>query len=369
MVLTWETLEATDLYRWFHLHEVRRAPGDDGTVTVHLQPGAFQEFIDLTFDLDAAQIVRRATLTLDRAWLRQPGIPAASGSDLAASFLGDLAREHATALDLANGIRQRLASAPGTVVRAGALGHPATLSPEVADALDAFMGGRDHAELRDALPHVTLDTTADGGHRTRIMLTYDATAPTAKGKQPMASISDETYLDLFVQTSDLPAGMTMPQDSRTRGADPGDAAFRQCGGTHAGLARWASDDGPINRLIDIRAVFPDARAATDYARAVLREQVENMPAIPDAPTAGENCVVVGGQFPDLLFGRAGHTSVCYLFTVGPVWVKLFAADYGNDRMSAPMVHAIAQNIARRIAAALPGPDRQKATPWWRKLFS
>jgi len=214
---------------------------------------------------------------------------------------------------------------------------------------------------------VTLDATAEGGRRLRITLTYDATEPTAKGKQPMTSMSDEAYLDLFVQTSDLPAGMTMPQDSRTRGADPGDA-FRQCGGTHAGLARWASDDGPISRLIDIRAVFPDARAATDYARAVQHAQMENMPTIPDAPISGENCIVVGGRFPDP-FGGAGHTSVCYLFTVGPVWVKLFAADYRNARMDVPMVHAIAENIARRIATTLPTPGVPKATPWWRKVFS
>ncbi len=183
----------------------------------------------------------------------------------------------------------------------------------------------------------------------------------------MATMSDEMYRSLFAQTSDLPAGMTMPQDSRARGADPGDDAFRQYGGTHAGLTRWESDSGPINRLIDIRAVFPDARAATDYARAALHAQMEGMPAIPDAPTVGENCVVVGGRFPDP-FGGAGHTSVCYLFTVGPVWVKLFAADYSNTLMIVPMVHGIAQNIARRIAAALPVPGRQKATPWWRKVF-
>jgi len=141
MALTWRTVEDSDLYRWFHLRESGRVPGDDGTVIVQLHPGAFEAFIAIAIALDAAQDVRRATLTLDRAWLAQPGIPAASGSDLAASFLGDLAREHAAALDLANGIRQRLARNPGTFVRAGALGHPATLSPEVADALAVFTGG------------------------------------------------------------------------------------------------------------------------------------------------------------------------------------------------------------------------------------
>ena len=347
--------------------EIGRTAGDDDTVTVHLQPGAFQEFIALDITHDAAQNVQRATLTLDRAWLAQPGIPAASGIDFSASFLSDLAREHTAALDLAGGIRQLLLDNPGTIVRAGAPGHPATLSPEVADALDAFKGRRERAELRAALPHVTLDNRADGGRRLQIALAYSTREPNAGGKGAMTGVSDEAYLNLFAQASDLPTGMTMPQDSRTRGADPGDAAFRQYGGTHAGLARWHSESGPINRLIDIRATFPDAQAATNYYHAVLREQMENMPAIPDAPKVGSNCIVVGGNFPDM-FGSAGHTSVCYLFTVGPVWVKLFAADFGDARMTVPMIQAIAQNIARRIEATLPESGEQKAKPWWRKMF-
>src|SRR5437763_1970416 len=110
----------------------------------------------------------------------------------------------------------------------------------------------------------------------------------------MATMNDETYLSLFAQVSDLPTGMTMPQDSRTRGADPSDAAYQQYSGIKMGLARWGSDNGPINRLIDIRALFPSAEAATNYFHAALFVQMEDMLEIPDAPKAGSNCVVVGG---------------------------------------------------------------------------
>jgi hypothetical protein len=170
----------------------------------------------------------------------------------------------------------------------------------------------------------------------------------------MVSMSTATYLEFFAQAPDLPAGMSMPQDSRTRGADPGDQAFHRFGGLHAGLARWHASDGPISRLIDIRAAFPDATAARNYARAVLQEQMENMLVIKQAPLVGSECVVVGGRFPGMFRSDDGHTSFCYLFTVGPVWVKLSAADYSNSRMTLEMVHGIAQNIERRITSASPG---------------
>src|SRR5581483_2489439 len=127
----------------------------------------------------------------------------------------------------------------------------------------------------------------------------------------------------FLQAVDLPSGMTMPQDDRSGGPDPGDAHFARFGGLKAGLARWHSPDGPAGRLIDIRWLFPDERAAADYHRTTLAANAEGLPAVPGAPPAGEECHVFGGLLLDpatraMLGDRATPMArYLYLFRVGP----------------------------------------------------
>ena len=127
MAISWATFQTTDFYHWFHLAEVGRAPGEGGTVAIHLKPGAFQEWIDLRFTIDGQQMLQGATLRLERAWMEQAGVAAASAIDLSASFLATLAPDFAAARDLADHLRQRLRRNPGTIIGPDALGDSAPL--------------------------------------------------------------------------------------------------------------------------------------------------------------------------------------------------------------------------------------------------
>jgi hypothetical protein len=159
--------------------------------------------------------------------------------------------------------------------------------------------------------------------------------------------------------------MTMTQDSRGRGADPGDTAFGQHGGLDSGGAVWHGPQiAPIFRLVDIRWVFPSVEAATAYHRETLWANAEHTAPVPNAPVVGTDCHVFGGLFEPLGPGT-GLTSYFYLFTVGPVVVKLYAADFDGRSLRPELLTPIAQNIVRRISAALGQASAPAKKPWWR----
>jgi len=192
-------------------------------------------------------------------------------------------------------------------------------------------------------------------------------APVRPSGRTSGPWADEAYLQLFLEAADLPAGMTRHQDSRTRGADPGDQAFAQYGGLQSGLARWGGGAGhPIDRLIDIRWLFPAEGAATAYHQATLQTNAEGMPPLASAPSVGQTCRVFGGTV-EMLGTRV--TSYLYLFTVGPAAVKLYLAEAADAQLPLELVTSIAQRIPPRITAALGVSSAQSTKPWWRRLFS
>src|SRR5207302_832568 len=150
-------------------------------------------------------------------------------------------------------------------------------------------------------------------------------------------------------------GMTLQQDSRTRGPDPGDIAFARFGGVGSGLARWQGlPDGAIDRLIDIRWLFPTVEAARAYHRATLAANAEGCPTVSGAPAVGTDCVVAeggstAGAMMQAITGTAeAFVSFFYLFTAGPVVVKLYANQAPHGELSLEAMHALAARIPPRI---------------------
>jgi hypothetical protein len=110
---------------------------------------------------------------------------------------------------------------------------------------------------------------------------------------------------------------------------------------------------PVGLLIDIRWLFPDERLAQAYHLVMLNINSEGTPLAPDAPRAGQDRVVFRGTRE----AEPGNslTAYLYLFRVGNVVVKLFAA-YGqwapDNSLTSEPVAQIATRAASRIEAGL-----------------
>jgi hypothetical protein len=174
--------------------------------------------------------------------------------------------------------------------------------------------------------------------------------------------------------------MQLGQDSRLRGADPGDAAFVQCGGQWSGLAAWnGPETAPVSRLVDIRWVFPSSDAAIAYHRATLQTNSEGLPTVAGAPAVGSECHVFGGTTRDPVFG-VEITSLMYVFRAGSVVAKLYVAEgdratQAGTRLSLELARAHAERVLKRIESAthpatvfetpavrLPQPPAMSANP-------
>jgi hypothetical protein len=382
----------SELGSWFGMHEVGRGTVSGGQ-EVRLKPGGHQDAIDLVLRLDAGGRIESATLLLDRDWIAAPAT-APFAADLLKSALPILAPGDGAVAELVQRIERRMA-APNVIMHAGAM--PAPLPPPtatVAAALAVYDGTQASARLDDDGATLLLENvSAAGTNRLCIIAARQAPRAANGAASPQEdAMADAAAIDLlacFLQAADLPAGMTMPQDNRASGPDPSDQHFSRFGGLKAGLARWHSPDGPAGRLIDIRWLFPNERAAADYHRTALAVNAEGLPEVPAAPPAGDECRVYGGLLLDpatraMLGDRATPMArYLYLFRVGPVVTKLFMADVNDKGLTAELAGEIARNAAARTDAALraAGIERGRggvasaggdspggARSWWRRLL-
>lgn len=381
----------SELGSWFGVHEVGREDVAGGQ-EVRLKPGGYQDAIDLVLRTDAAERIESATLSLDRAWIDAPAT-APFAADLLKSALPVLAPNDESVAELAQRFARRMA-APNVLMHASAVPTPLPPpTPPVAAALEVYDRQRESARLGGDSVALSLQNIAVGGvSRLRITLTLHTrraaheTQPSEEGAMPDGAAID--LLACFLQATDLPDGMTMPQDNRGGGPDPGDTHFARFGGLQAGLARWHSPDGPAGRLIDIRWLFPDERAAADYHRTTLATNSEGLPEVAAAQPAGNECHVYGGLLLDpttraLLGDRATPMArYLYLFRIGPIVTKLFIADVNEKGLTPELAGEIARNAAARSEAALHAagveptqgavpPVREAAgaaPPWWRRLL-
>jgi hypothetical protein len=91
--MSYEDLRKTDLFEFFHFSESGRKRVSGDMQEIHLKPGGFQEFIDITMMIDRSQTVHEGVLFLDRDWIGGPMTISPFGKDLAKSFIAAVTPE------------------------------------------------------------------------------------------------------------------------------------------------------------------------------------------------------------------------------------------------------------------------------------
>ena len=170
-------------------------------------------------------------------------------------------------------------------------------------------------------------------------------------------MQNHDFLRLFLESAELPAALKLVQDSRMRGPDPQDGWFGTCLGQFSGMNAWEDPTyrGAVQRLVDIRWVFPTAEQAANYHKHTLNTNCEGMPYLPQAPAVGQECYAFGGQ--QELSGLAKMTSFMYLFRVGCVVVKVYAAQ-GDQPLTINQLAALAQTVEHRLTVILAELERR-----------
>jgi hypothetical protein len=177
----------------------------------------------------------------------------------------------------------------------------------------------------------------------------------ADPKERRVGITQDRYLELFLEAVDFTAPMRMVQDTRLQGPDPRDDWFAKYQGILTGFRVWMASDAVIWRLVDIRTVFPTTWQASAWHAEALLYNSESMSPVDKAPAVGKECRVFGGAAPDLLGVGSKLTHFYYLFRVGRVVVKLYVAQ-GNDSTIALTPKHVAE-IADRIVARIEKAER------------
>jgi hypothetical protein len=180
-------------------------------------------------------------------------------------------------------------------------------------------------------------------------------ATNALAQEKLSGVSDEDYPKIYLGADDLP-GMKMVQDSKGMGADKGDKDYVAQGGLRSGLAVWEpAKEGQavnhINRMVDIRWVFPSAAAAQAYLQNQLPSMAENTPPVKSPPRVGQESYVFGGI--NEVSAALGDPMRSYIFAFRQdnVVVKFFAAEYAADGQLRPLTMIpMCQKIVERIKA-------------------
>lgn len=189
----------------------------------------------------------------------------------------------------------------------------------------------------------------------------------------------ESYLQLFLEVGDLPKEMMKREDNRKveSNANAG-TAFVPCQGEHWGLAVWTSPDSsglPLERLVDIRWVFPHEAQANTFHKAMLEVNRDGEPPLPDAPKVGTDCYIFGGaNVSQAYYAMTGKTIIItqfiYLFRFANVVVKLYTlgrdgVSPDNQKLTVDFVKQTAEKIVSRIDSGNP-PEKPSL---WKRLFS
>jgi hypothetical protein len=172
-------------------------------------------------------------------------------------------------------------------------------------------------------------------------------------KEKVSGISKEDYEKLFLGEDEMP-GMKMTQDTKGMGADEGDKMYAKLGGLHSGLTVWepkeqGKEANHMDRVVDLRWVFPDAKSAKAYLKDQLEAQSEHMDPVKSPPKIGDESYVYGGIL-DLHIGDPLRNYII-IFRQDNVIVKFYAAEYNAKGDLRPLTMIpICQKIVDRIKA-------------------
>jgi len=164
----------------------------------------------------------------------------------------------------------------------------------------------------------------------------------------VTDVAPEHFATLFLSETDLPNQMKCTQRLKP---GPPDEAFTAAGGQFAAMSVWATEDksAAVWRLIDIRWVLPDERAAQEYMRGALAEQSEDMPEVRGAINVGDESHLFG---PGSKMAPALGSPPMYncIFREGRVMAKVFVAAGASagktvsPEVIAPLVKAAAAKM-------------------------
>jgi hypothetical protein len=227
--------------------------------------------------------------------------------------------------------------------------------PEIVAAGGADLVGRMDGAMRRAQTVLVAGRQAGGAEH------FDGVLPAAQREQALkvamvdAARGIEAYLATYLDQDDIGPLHEWVQDSRLHAPDPGDLDFPRLHGRRSGFSVWlAAQDQPVWRVVDIRFEFASAEDAAAYHARRIGPNSEGKPEVAGAPTVGEECRVFGGTETLKFAGAtAKMTAYYYLFRVGRVVVKLFAAQGQESRKKLTPRHLVplAQRIRERIVAA------------------
>ncbi|OLS31009.1 MAG: hypothetical protein ThorAB25_05960 [Candidatus Thorarchaeota archaeon AB_25] len=165
--MSYEELRKTDLFSFFSFSETGRRPMTDGMQEIHLKPGGFQEFIDVTMKIDRSQKVHQGVLYLDREWIGSPMTVSPFGKDLAKSFIAAVTPpiDRKKADNVANTIW----SVQGISDREIAIQpqSPKDLVPElpIEELVHVFLGIEDKFEMKLEKSCITVENVTDVGRK------------------------------------------------------------------------------------------------------------------------------------------------------------------------------------------------------------
>jgi hypothetical protein len=165
--MSYEELRKTDLFSFFSFSETGRRPMIDGMQEIHLKPGGFQEFIDVTMKIDRSQKVHQGVLYLDREWIGSPMTVSPFGKDLAKSFIAAVTPpiDRKKADNVANTIW----SVQGISDREIAIQpqSPKDLVPElpIEELVHVFLGIEDKFEMKLEKSCITVENVIDVGRK------------------------------------------------------------------------------------------------------------------------------------------------------------------------------------------------------------
>ena len=165
--MSYEELRKTDLFSFFSFSETGRRPMTDGMQEIHLKPGGFQEFIDVTMKIDRSQKVHQGVLYLDREWIGSPMTVSPFGKDLAKSFIAAVTPP----IDRkkADNVANMIWSVQGISDREIAIQpqSPKDLVPElpIEELVHVFLGIEDKFEMKLEKSCITVENVTDVGRK------------------------------------------------------------------------------------------------------------------------------------------------------------------------------------------------------------